>query len=61
MKKQVLNGKGMVLLMILLVTAIILGAADSNDMTIFLITKVISLGLISICLILTKYIPQRYL
>lgn len=61
MKKQVLNEKGMVLLIILLIITIIFGMIDCNNMLLFMATKVISLLLLGICFMMTKYISQRYL
>lgn len=61
MKRQVLNQKGMVLLLVILILTIIFGLFDCNNILLFIITKIISLLLISICFLMTKYIPQNYL
>lgn len=61
MKRQVLNQKGMVLLLVILILSIIFGLFDCNNILLFNITKIISLLLISICFLMTKYIPKKYL
>lgn len=61
MKRQVLNQKGMVLLLVILILSIIFGLFDCNNMLLFMATKIISLLLLEIYLLLTKYIPKKYL
>ena len=61
MKRQVLNQKGMMLLLVILILSVIFGLFDCNNILLFIITKIISLLLISICFLMTKYIPKKYL
>lgn len=61
MKKQVLNQKGMMLLLVIFILSIIFGLFDCNNMLLFMETKIISLLLLGICLLLTKYISKKYL
>ena len=60
-KKLVFNNKGMVLYFLLAYVAIICGAVDSTSTTIFVITKTIAVAIIIILLILSKFIPKKYL
>ena len=60
-KKLVFNNKGMMIYFLLAFTAIICGAIDTPNTKIFIITKIIALGIIIVLLLLTRFIPKKYL
>lgn len=61
MKRLVLNKKGMILYAVILCMAVLLAAADSESIGIFIITKAIALILAVILAILGRFIPEKYL
>lgn len=60
-KKLVFNNKGMVIYFLLAFIAITCGAVDSTNATIFITTKIIAVAIIMILLILSRFIPKKYL
>ena len=60
-KKLVFNNKGMMIYFLLAFIAIICGAVDSTNITIFIITKIIAVAIMIILLILSKFIPKKYI
>lgn len=60
-KKLVFNNKGMAIYFLLAYMAIICGAVDSTDITIFIITKIIAVAIIIALLLLSRFIPKKYL
>lgn len=60
-KKLVFNDKGMVIYFLLAFIAIICGVVDSTNINIFIITKIIAVAIMIILLILSKFIPKKYI
>lgn len=60
-KKLVFNDKGMVIYFLLTFITITCGAVDSTNATIFIITKIIAVAIMIILLLLSRFIPKKYI
>lgn len=60
MKRKVFNQTGVIIYLSILMIAIFLGAGDTNNMTIFLYSKIIAFLLLYILYRLRVYLPQKY-
>ena len=60
-KKLVFNNKGMVIYFMLAFITIICVASDPTDIIVFTITKIIAVAIMMILLILSRFIPKKYI
>lgn len=60
-KKLVFNNRGMVIYFLLAFTAIVCGVIDTPNITTFIITKIIAVAIIIMLLLLSRFIPKKYL
>ena len=61
MKKKVFNEKGLIVYMGVFILALLLTALDSNNMGVFITTKIIALVLYIPLYKGLKYIPSKYM
>lgn len=59
-KRMVLNKKGLLLISALSIPLPLLAALDSNNMTVFIISKLIAFIDAIIVIYLTRYLPSKY-